>query len=37
MRRNRPPVRSEKQLIAEALTGTRAAARRQDTDQGRLF
>jgi hypothetical protein len=37
MRRNLPPVRSEKQLIAEALTGWRAAARRQDTDQGRLL
>jgi hypothetical protein len=33
MRRNLPPVRSEKQLIADALTGRHAAARRQDTDQ----
>jgi hypothetical protein len=35
MRRNLPPVRSEKQLIADALTGRNAAARRQDTDQRR--
>jgi len=37
MRRNLPPVRSEKQLIADALTGRHAAASRQDTDQRRLL
>jgi hypothetical protein len=37
MRRNLPPVRSEKQLIADALTGRHAAASRQDSNQGRLL
>jgi hypothetical protein len=37
MRRNLPPVRFAKQLIADALTGRHAAASRQDTNQSRFL